>query len=102
MSETDGMRRAARVDANQQAIIIALRQVGASVQPLHQVGKGCPDLLVGYMKANYVLEVKDGMKPPSDRQLTAEQQEWHAKWRGRVVTVMDAREALEAIGVRSR
>jgi hypothetical protein len=93
------MRRAARVDSNQQAIIVALRGVGATVQPLHQIGQGCPDLLVGYRMANYLLEVKDGMKPPSHRQLTEDERLWHMRWRGRVVTVMDAREALEAIGV---
>ena len=41
------MRRAARTDANQAEIVAALRGVGASVQPLHAVGQGCPDLLVG-------------------------------------------------------
>lgn len=34
------MRRRAAVDANQSAIIAAMRQAGASVQPLHAVGKG--------------------------------------------------------------
>ena len=42
------MRRAARVDRNQAEIVVALRAGGASVQPLHAVGKGVPDLLVGW------------------------------------------------------
>lgn len=41
------MRRAARTDANQTAIVEALRKCGASVQSLAAVGKGVPDLLVG-------------------------------------------------------
>jgi DNA-binding NarL/FixJ family response regulator len=41
------MHRAAKVDANQTEITAALRQMGATVQHIHTVGKGCPDLLVG-------------------------------------------------------
>jgi hypothetical protein len=96
------MRRAARVDANQPAIVEALRKVGATVQPLHTVGQGCPDLLVGYAGHNHVLELKDGSKPPSRRKLTADELEWHDSWRGRVFVVHDISEALIAIGAQSR
>ena len=65
------MRRAAKVDANQTEIVKALRQVGASVQSLAATGKGCPDLLVGIRGLNFLIEVKDGAKPRSDRKLTA-------------------------------
>lgn len=92
------MRRAAKVDDNQAQIVDALRMVGATVQLLHAVGKGCPDLLVGYRGNNYTLECKDGAKPPSARKLTADQIEWHRDWRGQVAVVTDAREALLAIG----
>ena len=37
------MRRAARTDANQAAIVDALRSVGCSVVSLSAVGKGVPD-----------------------------------------------------------
>ena len=49
--------RVAKVDANQAAIVKVLRQMGASVQPLHTVGQGTPDLLVGIQGRNYLLEV---------------------------------------------
>ena len=65
------MRRAARADSNQAEIVDALRKVGASVQPIHTVGGGVPDLLVGFRGQNYLFEVKDGEKAPSDRRLTA-------------------------------
>jgi hypothetical protein len=70
------MRRAA-VDKNQPAIVAMLRQVGAHVQHLHAVGKGCPDLLVGFRGENWLLEIKDGDKPPSARELTQPQKLWH-------------------------
>jgi len=38
--------KAARTDANQSEIVAGLRAIGATVQPLHAVGKGCPDLMV--------------------------------------------------------
>lgn len=91
------MRRAAKTDANQQEIIDALRKIGASVQPLHKVGQGCPDLLCGWRGMNTILEVKDGKKPPSARKLTADQVEWHANWRGQVAVVETVEQAIEAI-----
>jgi hypothetical protein len=92
------MIRAARIDANQPEIIKALRACGATVQPLHTVGAGVPDLLVGYRGKNYLLEIKDSSKPPSARRLTEDQIIWHVAWRGRVTIVTTINEALDAIG----
>ena len=93
------MRRAARIDANQTQIVSALRSVGASVELLSAVGKGCPDLLVGYRGMNLLMEVKDGKKPPSERKLTSDQIVWHREWKGVVTVVNSVDEALFAIGV---
>ncbi len=86
-------------DANQAAIVKALRKVGASVCILSAVGQGCPDLLVGHGGANYLLEIKDGSLPPSARKLTPDQEAWHAVWLGEVEVVKDIPEALAAIGI---
>ncbi len=91
--------RAARVDANQAEIVDALRKVGCTVQPLHAVGQGVPDLLVGYRGNNVLIEVKDGSKPPSARKLTPDQVNWHGDWRGQVVVVQNVKEAFEAVGI---
>ena len=93
------MRRAAKVDANQREVVAALRGAGASVQLLHAVGEGCPDLLVGHLGVNYLLEVKDGQKPPSAQKLTPQQEIWHRDWRGHRVVVNSPEAALAAIGV---
>lgn len=93
------MRTAAKVDANQPEIVAALRSAGATVQPLHSVGQGCPDLLVGFRGQTYAIEVKDGRKPPSARKLTPAQNDWHAGWRGHVAVVSTVEEALAAIGL---
>ena len=92
------MLHAGRVDANQAAIVKALRQVGATVQSLADVGGGVPDLLVGYRYRNFLLEVKDGNKPPSRQKLRETQKRWHALWKGDVSVVTTANEALEVLG----
>jgi hypothetical protein len=93
------VRRAAKVDANQREVVAALRGANASVQLLHAVGEGCPDLLVGYKGLNMLLEVKDGSKPPSAQKLTPQQEIWHRDWRGHRVVVNSPEAALAAIGV---
>ena len=93
------MRRAARVDANHHAIVQCLRSVGAHVESLAAVGGGIPDLLVGFRGRNWLLEVKDGRRPPSERRLNPAQQAWHAVWAGHVVVVRSPEEALRAIGI---
>lgn len=91
------MRRAAKVDRNQPEIVGALRAIGATVQPLHSVGKGCPDLLVGFRGRNTLIEVKDGLAKPSDRCLTDDQIEWHGGWKGSVAVATNIEEALAVV-----
>ena len=93
------MRRAAKVDANQSEIVAALRKAGATVQPLHTVGQGCPDLLVGHHGRNILMEVKDGSKPPSGRSLTDDQVKWVNAWRGQWVLVNSIEDALGCLGI---
>lgn len=90
--------RAAKVDDNQAEIVRALRQAGATVKALHAVGDDFPDLAVGYRGKTYLLEIKDGNKPPSRRKLSPGQQEFQASWRGHKAVVISVDEALKEIG----
>ena len=92
------MRRAAKVDANQAEIVADLRACGVSVQPLHAVGKGVPDLLCGWRGRNVLIEIKDGNKVPSAQKLTPDQADWHDTWRGQVAVANSIEQALEIIG----
>lgn len=95
------MRRAAKVDRNQPEIVKALRSVGAIVHSTAAIGDGFPDLAVGFRGETVLLEIKDGTRPPSERQLTDCQIEWHLNWRGgRCMVVNNVGEALAAIGVK--
>lgn len=81
-----------KVDSNQSKITKALRDFGCSVQHLHSVGKGCPDIVVGYKNRNYLLEIKDG-----EKKLTPDQVIWHYDWRGQVEVVTSPEHAIETI-----
>lgn len=87
------MRRAARTDANQQAIVEALRKAGASVEV---IGKPV-DLLVGFNGRNLLMECKDGRKYPAHRPLTPAQKDFIPNWRGQIVVVLDAEQALRVL-----
>ena len=92
--------RAARIDANHEQVVSALRAAGASVQSLAGVGKGVPDLLVGFQGKTLLMEVKDGRKTPSARQLTEDQLKWHGAWNGGPLAVVDGVDAaLRMLGV---
>ena len=94
------MRRAAKIDSNQTAVVSALRAAGATVQSLAAVGAGVPDLLIGFRGQTLLVEVKDGAKAPSARRLTPDQLEWHGKWQGGSLAVVDGPEAaLRVLGV---
>jgi len=90
-------RRAAKVDANQPEIVAVARQMGCTVQPLHTVGQGCPDLLVGISGINDLWEIKDGSLVPSARRLTADQIIWHDAWRGYVQVIDSVEKAVARI-----
>ena len=93
------MRRAAKVDQNQDQVVSALRAAGAKVQSLAAVGKGVPDLLCQYKGAFSLIEVKDGRKTPSQRKLTEDQVKWHEEWKSAFLGVVESPdEALKFIG----
>ena len=94
------MRRAARVDANQPAIVAALRAAGCDVQDLSKVGNGVPDLLVQRAGVIYLLEAKRPAGPQGGlkgRLLTEKQIAFRQRWP--VHTVRSPHEALHAVGL---
>ena len=99
MSEVgEAMRRRARIDANQPEIVAALRAAGATVISLAACGDGIPDLLCGFRGKTALIEVKDSQQPPSKRQLTPDQLDWHGSWRGGTLAVVcDVESALRVL-----
>jgi hypothetical protein len=83
---------AKRTDANQAQIVAGLRQFGASVVDLHNVGHGCPDIIVGHHNKNFLLEVKcaNGVLTPAEI-------EFRDSWRGSYYIVRSIEDALQII-----
>lgn len=86
------VRRYGKTDANHKSVVEAFRKLGCSVLSLAPLGKGAPDLAVGYAGITFLVEVKDGTKSPSKRELTPDQREFWDTWKGgvRLVNDMDA------------
>lgn len=91
-------RYAAKADVTQAEIVDALKGAGATVQHLHTVGAGCPDLLVGFRGKNFLIECKPNIGSPSQRNLRPNQREWHDGWKGTVAVVETPEAALAVIG----
>lgn len=84
------MRRAARRDANEAAIVDALTACGATI--VRVSGEGVPDLLVHFQGRWIPLEVKTKTGQLTTAQLALRVQAWFP-----VVTTIE--EALQAIGI---
>jgi len=88
-----GPRYGKHVDANQLQIVKDLEAIGCVVKEI-----GWPvDLLVGYRKMNFLIEVKDPAKPPSERRLTKDQEDFFKEWRGQVRKVETSDDAIRLV-----
>jgi Holliday junction resolvase len=88
---------AKRIDANQNAIVRALRDHGAYVRIVTQ-GDGLPDILCAYKGVTALLEVKDGDKSPSHRKLTPAEEKFFKEWTGGLLIVVNSvQEALDVL-----
>lgn len=83
------MRKAAKIDANQPAIVKALRAIGCSV---HYI-KEPVDLMVGLRKRTVAMECKGG----KGWKLTKQQRKFFAEFNGEAYIVEDEGQALRAM-----
>lgn len=96
------MRTRAKVDTNQKEIVTALRKCGYSVLHLHALGKGAPDILVGVAGKNYLFEIKDGERIPSQQKLTADEKVFHDTWNGQVAVVNSVEQIMNRINFKQK
>ena len=87
------MRRAARRDENEPEIVAALRAAGATVEYLTVI-----DLLVGFRRRNFLLEVKHPDRRKAHKDRLERQADWRRAWNGQAVEIESVHEALAAIG----
>jgi len=87
-----------RTDANQKQIVEMVRKLpGASITSTHTIGKGFPDLVIGYKGINYLIELKDGNKPKSQKKLTPDEVEFHMKWNGQIAVCENFEDILKIL-----
>ena len=89
--------RARRTDHNHRNIRTALRDIGCTVADTSSAGDGFPDLVVGVVGVNLLMEIKDGARRRSSRKLTAAQIVFQGEWRGQYVVVESVDEAVEVV-----
>ena len=77
-----------RVDENQKTIVHTFIALGASVLNLSTVGRGCPDLLIGYRGKSVLVEVKSPKGTFTEPQIKFMQE-----WRGGAVSRIDSVDA---------
>lgn len=88
------MRRRGRTDTNQKELVKIFRQLGFSVAITSMVGSGFPDIVIGKHKKNWLVEIKDGKKFFSQRELTEDEKKFKAEWRGMIYLVETVEQAI--------
>jgi len=86
--------RAKKVDDNHKEIVKALRQIGASVFDTSSLGRGFPDIVVGWQGVNYLVEIKTTKGKPTEQQVN-----FFVNWRGQAVLVRAASDIFNLLGV---
>jgi len=93
------VRQAARVDGNHAQIVEVLEKAGCRVYSTAQLGDGFPDLLVysdRHPLKTFLVEIKDGRRPPSERKLSKPEIKFGEFWPGPVYVVTDVEGAVAA------
>jgi hypothetical protein len=91
-----------RVDRNQPEIVKCFRDNDCSVWITSDLGHGGTDIVVGMtnryqVKICFLVEIKDGEQPPSRQRLTADEEKFHANWKGMIFIIRSKKEALDLI-----
>jgi len=87
------MTYAKRVDVNHQEIVKKFRELGASVFDSSGIGRGFPDILVGFNGNTTLVEIKSGEK----KKFTEAQLKFMSEWKGSSVTRINDVEGAERL-----
>lgn len=90
------MRRAAKVDDNHKEIVAAFKKFGCSVLDIHAI-PNCADIVVGTHFKCAVIEIKDGKKSPSERELTIGEKKFRDGWNGAYFVVEDLADVIAVV-----
>ena len=94
------MKYGVKKDANHNEVVDALKKAGAYVLDMSHVGRGFPDLIVGFQSETILMEIKNSKTSYGKKGLNKNQIKWKENWLGGVYCVVDSPEAaLRMIGV---
>lgn len=92
------MRRAAKRDANHGAIVGIFRQLGCSVFETDRMGAGWPDIVIGVIGRNVLVEIKNADTGYGRGGLNLAQERFNEAWRGdKVVVIRTEDEAMALV-----
>lgn len=83
----------ARKDKNQTEIVAYLREQGATVEIVSAVGKGFPDIAIGYYDQDVLAEIKFGKNVYTDKQ-----KKWRQTWKGSKATIRSKEDCDKILG----
>lgn len=96
------MRRAAKRDANHNAVANRFRALGCSVFETDRVGEGFPDLVVGCIGINHMVEVKNLETRYGRDGFSGSQTAFNTAWRGEKVWLVCGEDEATAVVVNWR
>lgn len=73
---------------------------GVSVAVTSSLGSGFTDIVVGFKKKNFLIELKDGAKSASRKKLTEDEQKFRDNWKGQYDVCESADEVLKLLGIK--
>ena len=91
------IRRAAKIDENQPALVELIRAMGVSVAITSAAHDGFTDLVIGFGGVTVLVEVKDGSKEPARRKLTPQQVTFHGSFKGAITVIENVQQAVELV-----
>jgi hypothetical protein len=91
------MRRAAKKDHNHNELSDAFKSFGCSVADTSRLGNDFPDMIIGLLGINVLIEIKRDDVSPSKSKLTDGQFKFLHEWRGWTAVVRNVDDALRIV-----
>ena len=90
-----------KTDNNHKEILDQCRKIPQlTAFSTHTIGKGFPDIVVGYKGLNYLFEIKDPLKPKSARKLTQHESSFFCNWKGQVNVIHTIEDIIEILQIK--
>lgn len=90
------MRIAARLDDNHKEIVSHFKKFDCAIFDVHAIPNSC-DIFVSKNMKTFAIEIKDGKKPQSQRELTSGEKKFRDGWKGAYFVVEDLSDVIAVV-----